>query len=493
MRRVLVIALALVACRAAVWVLFEQAHFDSDQAIIGLMAKHLAEGRALPLFFYGQHYMLAVEPWIDAPVFKIFGASVLTVKLPLVIINGVVAVLLIRRLVGHVGLTPMDALVASLFFLVPPPVTASRLVESAGGSIEPFLYALLLWSLRERAIAFGLLAGVAVLHREFSVYAITSLVAIDVITGRLRDRARWRFYAVAAAGIVLVAATVGVLKVHADLLGPGTGGTLPPDVVYRRTPFWTSVLCWQPGELAANFRWLITSNLSTIFGWHVGPLGNFARSALTTGAAWAWVPLAGVLGLSAAASWFRAGTPATEARTFPPYLALIGLQAGLVYAGLGCAIRDPMLIRYTLLTLLVPVGAVAWALARRPPAWMRGAIVALALLWAAPAAVDHARVIDEYVRHPPQNAQRALLDFLEAQGVRYGRAPYWTAYYLDFISREHIVIASFDKVRVDEYERIVDAHSDRSVGIFETTACPSDTVFLQWCISDLGRARNTGR
>ena len=69
--RILVIALAvgLVLLRSAVFVFGTQPQFDSDQAIVGLMAKHLSEMRALPIFFYGQHYMLAVEAWLAAPLF----------------------------------------------------------------------------------------------------------------------------------------------------------------------------------------------------------------------------------------------------------------------------------------------------------------------------------------------------------------------------------------------------------------------------------------
>jgi hypothetical protein len=32
---------------------------DGDEAILGLMAKHLAEGREAPIFFYGQAYGLS--------------------------------------------------------------------------------------------------------------------------------------------------------------------------------------------------------------------------------------------------------------------------------------------------------------------------------------------------------------------------------------------------------------------------------------------------
>ena len=38
---------------------------DGDECILGLMAKHLAQGREFPIFFYGQRYGLAV---IEAPM-----------------------------------------------------------------------------------------------------------------------------------------------------------------------------------------------------------------------------------------------------------------------------------------------------------------------------------------------------------------------------------------------------------------------------------------
>jgi hypothetical protein len=67
---------AVILFRAAIFVFWERSHFDSDQAITGLMAKHLAEGRAFPVFWYGQSHMLAVESWLAAPLFLMFGTSV---------------------------------------------------------------------------------------------------------------------------------------------------------------------------------------------------------------------------------------------------------------------------------------------------------------------------------------------------------------------------------------------------------------------------------
>src|SRR5213082_543281 len=100
------LAVLLVLFRSIVPTWYEGFDFDSDQAIVGLMAKHLAEGRAFPLFFYGQHYMLGVESWMAAPLFLLGGPTLFMLRVPLVILNGLVGVLLIVLLVRHTGLRP---------------------------------------------------------------------------------------------------------------------------------------------------------------------------------------------------------------------------------------------------------------------------------------------------------------------------------------------------------------------------------------------------
>src|SRR5687767_120222 len=148
------VAVALVLARSAVFLLWEQAAFDSDQAIFGLMAKHIVEGRAFPLFFYGDFYLLAVESWLAAPLFAIFGPSVAVLKIPVVAINAVTAVLHVWILHRDAKLSPAIALLAAMFFALAAPVMAKLLVDTPGGNPEPFLYVLLLWVLRDRPLAF---------------------------------------------------------------------------------------------------------------------------------------------------------------------------------------------------------------------------------------------------------------------------------------------------------------------------------------------------
>ena len=60
---------------------------DGDECILGLMAKHVSEGREFPIFFYGQAYGLAV---VEAPAaalsFLIFGVGVLPLKVAILAI-----------------------------------------------------------------------------------------------------------------------------------------------------------------------------------------------------------------------------------------------------------------------------------------------------------------------------------------------------------------------------------------------------------------------
>ncbi len=175
----------LVVLRSIVFVFWEQSFFDSDQAITGLMAKHLIEGRAFPVFFYGQNHMLGVDAYLAAPVFAVAGVSVTTLKLPLLVLNIGVALLLLRTLEREVGLRPYLALVPVLFFALPSPAAASEMLAPYGGSFAPFVYTLLIWRTRARPGWCGAVFGFGFLHREFTLYALLALIAVEATEGAL--------------------------------------------------------------------------------------------------------------------------------------------------------------------------------------------------------------------------------------------------------------------------------------------------------------------
>src|SRR6476646_10930990 len=54
---------------------------DGDECTLGLMAKHVAEGREFPIFFYGQHYAFSpVEETAGALAFVLFGVGAIPLK-----------------------------------------------------------------------------------------------------------------------------------------------------------------------------------------------------------------------------------------------------------------------------------------------------------------------------------------------------------------------------------------------------------------------------
>jgi hypothetical protein len=59
---------------------------DSDDATMGLMAKHILTRGEHPIFFYGQSYMGAVEAYLGALMFALFGVSQLALKCGLVVL-----------------------------------------------------------------------------------------------------------------------------------------------------------------------------------------------------------------------------------------------------------------------------------------------------------------------------------------------------------------------------------------------------------------------
>jgi hypothetical protein len=79
--------------------------------------------------------------------------------------------------------------------------------------------------------------------------------------------------------------------------------------------------------------------------------------------------------------------------------------------------------------------------------------------------IAHAKLIAEYATHPPVPLKQDLIRALDARGVRYAYADYWTAYYVTFMTQERIVVASDAIVKVRTHNRLVDAHRAEAIRI----------------------------
>jgi hypothetical protein len=462
---VLAIVLLIVFCRSAIFVFRPESYFDADQGIFGLMAKHLAEWRAFPLFMYGQSYILGVEAWMAAPLFAIFGVSATALKLPLLAINLVVAVLLLRTFEREMGLRPAAAAIASMPFVLPSVAMAAVFVEPSGGNLEPYLYVLLIWLTRTRPIWCGLIFGIGFLQREFTLYALAAVLCIEAFDRTLFTReglARRGGMAGAAAAIWLL---VFGLRRYSSGSGPGTSF----DSIYGAS---NNILelaartCISPATAISGGARLVTIHWPALLGTAPYPLSAFSiESTGSQGLAWSsWLPLLVVLLAAAGIAIATAsGRGPRHAPRFAVYLILVGLFSSAGYVFGRCGKVNFYAMRYELLSILAIVGLIGWFLSVHPPRALAIAWGVVFAAWLGVLAVPHARLVVEYATNPPVPAKRQLIRVLEARGVRYGTADYWLAYYIDFMTNERILLAADEPQRIKTYNAIIADHRDEAI------------------------------
>ena len=470
----LVAAAVLAIARSALFVLRPYSQFDSDHAVFGLMAKHLAEGRAFPLFMYGQTYLLAVQSWMAAPLFALFGPSAVLLKLPLLIMNATVAWLLVRAFMREVGLSPFPAVLAATPFLLPSVAVSAEFVGTNGGNLEPSFYILLLWLTRRRPIWGGLILGIGFMQREFTIYGLFALLAIEAAQRTLVTRPglvrRGAMLGVAAA----VFAIVQALRPLSSGTGPGTSvGLLASNNVLELV----ARTCVSPSTAAAGIGQLFAVHWPELLGTARYPLAEFGiESTLWQGiAGTSWLPAATVMlavaGIAARFARDRHAPP------FAVFLVLVGALSAAGYVLGRCGAVNFHGMRYELLSPLGIAGLFAWLLSAQPPPLVvslwRGALAA----WLVVVAIPHSRLVAEYARQVPVPAKLQLVNVLESRGVRYGTADYWIAYYVTFASGERMIFASADVMRITTYEQIVSEHRREAVRL-SRLPCANGTMLL---------------
>lgn len=458
----------LVLFRSAVFILWEEAHFHADQAVMGLMAKHISEGRAFPVFFYGSNHLLAVQAWLAAPVFLLAGVSVATLKLPLLAINVAIALLLLRIFERDSGLRPALALVPILFFALPAPGTTASLLEASGGNVEPMLYVLLLWLTRHRPALCGVIFGIGFLQREFTLYGLIALLAIEAFQGSLfsRDGLRRRLPMLRTA--VEVWLLVQVLRYSSSAAGPGT--TIA-DVAraHSNVTELTHRICLDLQTLPGGLWKLVTGHWPMLFGVGRQPVMDFSvDSTLSQGLPYGGVVLAATMLLAAGGVVHRLSVERRWRREydFCAYLVLTGALSALGYVVARCGAVDVM--RYDLLSVVGGAGLGAWFLCAQQQRTVRTAWIGLACACALITTAASGRLLVDYVTHPHVGARRLIARHLEARGIRYGTSDYWLAYSLTFLTNERVILASEDLIRIATYQRIVNAHRGEAIRVSRT-------------------------
>ena len=484
----LAIATAIIALQSYVPLAYEQL-FDSDQAVYGLMAKHLSEGRVFPLYFYGQNYMLGVQSWLAVPFFWIGGPTVAMLRSPLVLLNLSVALGFVWFL-WRQGLRPWLALAAALPVIAFTPAKAMEFGFAYGAGIEPIGYALILWLLRNRPLAFGAVLGFGTLHREFVFLALPALAIAS-----LRHRPFWTAPSLAwrAAGFAIVWIAVDLLKRNVNFYGPPGGTFLAGSVTLGASTF-AQWLSFDVPAYVARIRELITWGIPEMLGAHVYPLRRYSiPSVLDYGSITAAIALgvASAVALTRVLFGLRSRFGETsprlrqgfgEAGRFAGYLIALVVVNILIYGlNSGILVGHPPVLRYAIFAPLLFVALLATFFLVEPSrTWIAAVAVAIGV-WAGCNVIDNGRLIAEFARTPPPAPHREVADYLMSRGIRYAKARYWDAYVITFLSQERVIVASTETVRISAYQAGFDQHVNEAVSL-PRVPCEGGPQVAAWCV-----------
>lgn len=447
----IVSAVIITAILKAYLLFIEAVPFNSDEAVVALMARHILEGE-FPIFFYGQAYMGSLDAWLVAVGFALLGESVWVIRLVQVLLY--LGVLLTTVKLGEVFLgSKKIGILAAWFLAIPPVVVTLYTTVSLGGYGEALLLgnlilllgSYLLTGLRDdRLISgwywtlWGALVGLGIWAFGLTlVYAIPMGIAISIqlgigkkLTDTLRSSRTWRPIFLILVGFVFGSAPWWVYALQngfGNLLWELSGGAIAGVeqtnwLLSTWNHFWTFILFGGTVIFGLRPSWEIR--------WLAMPLLPIALTFWTGVVVHAFARL-------------RAGrSHRSEAGLL---IAVMGVLAlGFIFTPFGA---DPS-GRY-FLPLVVPLSLFAaemtFTWAREFGHWVWGwvALILVFNLWGTlqsaaefppgittqfdqVAQVDH-RFMDE------------LMSFLEEHDIRRGYTNYWVAYPLAFLSSEELI------------------------------------------------------
>jgi hypothetical protein len=430
--------------------------FDSDEAVVGLMARHINQGQPIPTFFYGQAYMGSLDALLVAGGFQVLGESVQTIRMTQMVLY-LLALVTAYPLTYAVTRRHRIAAVTLLLLAIPTANGALYTTLTLGGYNEIVLLGnlilLLGWQVtvmgRREAWRWGLLGLAAGVGWWSNGAIITACLAVGLIGLRYFSVRHWRGYALAAAGFLIGSSPWWLYNVQHDWaaldfiiegyqLAPGVDPISPGETVIALLALGLPALYglrypWEAGFSvtlsvavgAGVYLVLVTDMIagakSTLFQRNVGaqlaaPGRGVLQYAPTTTPKWAyqWVWL--IFGLFAVVFILSSFADATGRYLMPIWVpAAIGVALGLD--------------RLRRAGRIVPALALGALLVMQAGSVIRAAQTDTGLT---PQLVERLRA--------PAADDDALLNFLAAHDYTRGYASYWTSYRVIFRSHETVIL-----------------------------------------------------
>lgn len=479
-----VIVSMVVAVAIRAWLLATRAiPFNSDEAILGLMARHILAG-ARPIFFYGQAYMGSMDAWLIAGSFRLLGDSVVSIRVVQVVLY-LLFMLVVVNFAGRVYGAEIGRWTIALA-AVPPALVMTYTSATLGGYNEVLLLGSITLLLgfdclrpdgparRYEWLLLGVAAGLAFWTHGVTLTFIAPVGLIHLLHFK---RERLVGYAASLAGFV-----AGSLPWWIYNLSSGWEAL---QVLTAPTPF--ESVWWErlfgfgalgvPALLGLRFPWSPGFLLTPIL---------FLGVSLYTG-----VCLVLLMSLRRTRSIRNPGTQLLVALVTLYILGFVATQYGVDSTG-----------RY-LLPLYVPVLIAGGFTLETAWKWRKPAGMALLAgilflngfgLWrAASSSSGLTTQFDEITRFGNEH-DRPLIEFLQQEGIAAGYANYWVSYRIAFLTNEGIILApllpykpdlrySHEDLRIDRYQAVADA--SRQVA-YVTSLHPELDARLQREFDELG-------
>jgi hypothetical protein len=408
---------------------------DGDEAVVGLMARHIAFLGERPVFYWGQPYLGSLEAFTAAPLFRLFDSSTLLLKLvPTAYSLGFMALsaLLARDLFGT-----WPGLATAAYLAIPPSMWAVWSTKARGGYAELLFLgqALLLVTLalarapnRRLAMLWGILAGLALwTHLLAIVYLLPALVFLV-----LARRREWSYGHV---GLAAVGLLVGMLPLVLENLADGflTVKSLlqPPDLPID--PLAQSLRFFRVGvPVLLGLGQPTTSQAMFDQDWPLRPAGHLSVTL-------AALAVLGVVLLAYLPAVRRLISCGADARSAPALLVFVAVAVPPVVAltRFGFFVSEP---RYVLpLYSVVPLLAGAlWRLPWRVASWSILAAVLVFNLWSL-ISTDQRLWRPEDTPDSTAASRAALVQYLVAQDRHQMYTDYWIGYPIMFETRETVL------------------------------------------------------
>lgn len=410
-------------------------HWNSDQAIVGLMARHILTGQEHPTFYYGSHYAGTLESHYLASLFAVFGASFTSYRFGMVLLlllHAGLVYALARRVFGdRAALVSVAYLAVPPFFFLYKGLTSDGAYTSLAVLGAGMLYAAVRLEEAQREgpkravtgwiLLLGILAGLAWWLIPLAAYFYLAILAWFLLVRR-SVFARLHHYVVFLAAFLL-----GSLPWWLANVGKGWPSLSAPGMSRLRAGRFLS------GPLAFFFE-----GAPSLFGARPGAVHPDIFPGASVVALLIYIlPLAAAISILVAAK--RRGTEPAHRVLLLMILMLFSIP--LVAGFNEDTYKFDMRYVYPVYAPFVLLLGFVFSQAR----WSRrtGVAVAAGIMLFNVVSIARAPRVQVALAQPSGAALDAVVRALRERKIHEAYASYWMAYSLAFQSREEIAVASF--------------------------------------------------